>query len=78
MSTQTIQKTVLTVLQLAHHPISVRELIAQVRAQNPDFISVSDFDLRSAVLAMTANGTIQSTSTNQVVVSPNPAQAERG
>jgi hypothetical protein len=61
MSRQLIQKAVLTALQRAHHPVSVRELMEHLRATDPAFNDVPDFDIRSAVLAMTANGTIQPT-----------------
>ena len=68
MGRQIIQKAVVTALMSSQEPMSVRELIAQVRKANPAFGNVPDFDIRSAVLAMTANGTIQSTSTNQLEV----------
>ncbi len=77
MSRQLIQKAVFTTLQRVHHPISVRELIEHLRTDDAAFNSVPDFDIRSAVLALTANGTIQSTSTNQVEVRATPV-AERG
>ena len=78
MSRQLIQKAVLTALQRAHQPVSVRELMERLRTADPAFNNVADFDIRSAVLAMAANGTIQSTSTNQVEVRPAAVAAERG
>lgn len=78
MSRQVIQKAVFTALQRVHHPISVRELMEQLRTDDPAFRDVPDFDIRSAVLALTANGTVQSTSTNQVEVRPVAAAVARG
>lgn len=68
MSKQAIQQAVAAVLTRLRHPISVRALMEEIRTEKPEFRDVPDFDFRSAVLALTANGTIQSTSTNEVEI----------
>lgn len=68
MSGKTIQKAVLMELKQHGQPISVRELVARFRRDHPEFRDVADFDFRSAILAMSAVGTIESTPSNQIVV----------
>lgn len=70
MSRQAIQKAVITVLQQSGEAIKVRDLMSKIRNEKPEFRDVPDFDFRSAVLALAANGTIHSTSTNAVEVRP--------
>ena len=79
MSRQAIQKAVFEELRQSGRPMSVRELLERIRRERPEFKQVADFDLRSAVLAMTAIGAIESTPTNQVAVrAAEPAAAARG
>lgn len=72
MSGKSIQKAVLMELKQHGKPISVRELVALVRRDRPEFRAVADFDFRSAILAMSAVGAIESKPNNHIVV----AQAE--
>jgi len=78
MSRQDIQKAVLNELRRSAHPISVRELVEQVRKRLPEFKQVSDFEFRSAVVAMTAGGILESTPTNEVAASAAPTLSARG
>lgn len=68
MSRQAIQQAVFDELRQSARPLSVRELVERIRRGRPEFKHVADFDFRSAVLAMTAIGAIESTPTNQVAV----------
>lgn len=78
MSNKSIQKAVLAELHRDGQPLSVRELIARVRQGRPEFTTVADFDVRSAILAMTAVGAIECTPTNQITVRPRSGLAGRG
>jgi hypothetical protein len=78
MSKQAIQKAVVEQLRQSQRPMTVRELVGRIRQQRPEFKKVADFDFRSAVLAMTTSGAIESTSTNQVAVRADQAVPARG
>lgn len=78
MNSKSIQKAILAELREYGQPISIRELIARLRKGRPEFTTVADFDLRSAILAMTAVGAIESTPTNQVTVRSTSGLAGRG
>lgn len=77
MSRQAIQNAVFTVVRSSGQPLRVRTLMERIR-EKPEFRDVPDFDLRSAILALTANGTLQSTSTNELEIRHAPAVAPRG
>jgi len=66
MSRQDVQKAVIALLRSAKQPLRVGDLIAAIRNEKPAFAHVRDFEIRTAVLALTANGQIHSTSTNRV------------
>lgn len=66
MSRQAIQKAVYDALRQSGRSMTVRELVDLVRHQHPELQQVADFDIRAAILAMTAVGAIESTSTGQV------------
>ena len=68
MSRQDVQKAVIAQLRSSERPLRVGDLIEAIRRQQPGFAAVRDFDFRTAVLALTANGQIHSTSTNRVEV----------
>ena len=68
MSRQDVQKAVIAELRSSEQPLRVGDLIEAIRKQKPEFADVRDFDFRTAVLALTANGQIHSTSTNRVEV----------
>jgi hypothetical protein len=68
MSRQAIQQAVFDELRQSARPLSVRELVERIRRERPEFKQVPDFEFRSAVLAMTAVGAIESTTTNQLAV----------
>lgn len=70
MSRQTIQRAVVDELQQYGQPISVGKLVQRIRDGHPEFKQVADFDFRSAVLAMTAVGIVESTATNEVAIRP--------
>ena len=78
MSSKTVQKAVLAELRQHEQPISVRELVARIREAHPEFRTVADFDFRSAILAMTAVGAIESTSTSQLALRAGSAVPARG
>jgi hypothetical protein len=78
MSRQAIQKAVVEELRQYGRPMSVRELVERIRRDRPELKQVADFDVRSAVLAMTAIGAIESTATNQVAVPADQAAPARG
>ena len=78
MSRQAIQKAVFDELRQSGRPMSVRELVERIRRQRPGFKQVADFDFRSAVLAMTAIGAIESTPTSQIAVRADQPAAARG
>lgn len=63
-----IQQAVFEELHQSQRPMSVRDLIEQIRREHPEFKQVADFDFRSALLAMKISGMIESTSTNQIYV----------
>ena len=75
MSKQAIQRAVVEELRRSARPLTVRELVERIR-RSAEFNQVPEFDLRSAVLAMTAVGEIESTSTNQIAVRSSAAAAE--
>jgi hypothetical protein len=66
MSRQDVQKAVIAQLRSSEHPLRVGDLIEAIRREKPEFANVRDYDFRTAVLALTANGQIHSTSTNRV------------
>ena len=68
MSRQDVQKAVIAELRSSEQPLRIGDLIEAIRKQKPEFADVRDFDFRTAVLALTANGQIHSTSTNRVEV----------
>jgi hypothetical protein len=59
-------------------PMSLRQLLERIRQRGPEFKQVADFDVRSAVLAMTAIGTIESSPTNKIAVRVESPVAARG
>lgn len=66
MSSKSVQQAVLAELRRHGGPLSVRDLLVRVRQAKPEFRAVPDFDFRSAILAMTAIGAIESDATNQL------------
>lgn len=66
MSKQEIQQAIAEQLERSEGPMTVGELLQNIRQQRPEFRKVADFDFRSAVLAMRISGAVRSISTNQI------------
>ncbi len=69
MSRHQVQRLVVDELRKANAPVTVSALISQIRREHPAAHQVTDFDIRSAVVALTAFGTLDMTASSEVAVS---------
>ena len=66
MSSENVQKIVLAELRDSGVPMTVSQIIEQVRRTHSEFNNVPDFDIRAAILAMLSIGAVESTRMNQI------------
>ena len=76
MSRHQVQRLVVDELRKSNVPLTVSALISQIRREHQTVQQVTDFDIRSAIVALTAFGTLDMTASSEVAVSktePAPA-----
>ena len=68
MSRQQVQRLVVHELGKSNNPMSVSDLVGLIRRGHATSQEVSDFEIRSAVVALTAFGKLDMTSGSKIAV----------
>jgi len=69
MSRHQVQRLVVDELRRSNRPLTVSALISQMRREHTMAVQVTDFEIRTAVIALTAFGTLEMAASGEVAVS---------